>query len=148
MRILLDYRPALVRRTGVGEYVHELARALAASPVPGEDIALFSASWKDRLAPDVVPGLRTIDRRVPVRALNYGWHRLGWPPVERLTGEAFEVVQSLHPLAIPAKRAARLITIHDLDFLDHPERTRAEIRRDYASLAPSHARAADGVVVN
>ena len=27
------------------------------------------------------------------------------------------------------------MTIHDLDFLDHPERTRAEIRRDYPALA-------------
>ena len=32
VRILLDYRPALRQRTGVGEYVHELARALVASP--------------------------------------------------------------------------------------------------------------------
>ena len=31
MRILLDYRPALRQRTGVGEYVHELARALVAT---------------------------------------------------------------------------------------------------------------------
>jgi glycosyltransferase involved in cell wall biosynthesis len=147
VRILLDYRPALVRRTGVGEYVHELARALAAAPEPGDDIALFSASWKDRLPANAVPGLRTIDRRVPVRALNYAWHRLGWPPIERLTGDTFDVVQSLHPIAIPAKRAARIVTVHDLDFLDHPQRTRAEIRRDYPTLAPRHVRLADGVVV-
>ena len=148
MRILLDYRPALVRRTGVGEYVHELARALAESPEPGDAITLFSASWKDRLASGAVPGLRVIDRRVPVRLLNYGWHRLGWPPVERLTGETFDVVQSLHPLLLPARRAARIVTVHDLDFLDHPERTRAEIRRDYPTLVPRHVRLADGVVVN
>ena len=29
MRILVDYRPALRHRTGVGEYAHELVRALA-----------------------------------------------------------------------------------------------------------------------
>ncbi len=28
LRILLDYRPALRQRTGVGEYVHELALSL------------------------------------------------------------------------------------------------------------------------
>ena len=28
VRVLVDYRPALRARTGVGEYVHELARAL------------------------------------------------------------------------------------------------------------------------
>jgi glycosyltransferase involved in cell wall biosynthesis len=62
-----------------------------------------------------------------------------------LSGEV-DVVQSAHPLRIPARRAVQAITIADLDFLDHPERTRAEIRRDYAALAPSHARRADLVV--
>ena len=38
-------------------------------------------------------------------------------------------------------RATQVVTIHDLDFLDHPERTRAEIRRDYAR-ARAGARAA------
>jgi glycosyltransferase involved in cell wall biosynthesis len=38
--------------------------------------------------------------------------------------------------------------VHDLDFLDHPERTRAEIRRDYPQLVPQHARRADLVVTN
>jgi len=47
---------------------------------------------------------------------------------------------------MPARRAAQIVTVHDLDFLDHPERTRAEIRRDYATLAPAHARRARAVV--
>jgi glycosyltransferase involved in cell wall biosynthesis len=54
----------------------------------------------------------------------------------------------MHPLLMPARYAAQLITIHDLDFLDHPERTRAEIRRDYPALARDHARRADHIVVN
>ena len=149
MRILLDYRPALRQRTGVGEYVHELAHALVAtSPGPEEQLLLFSASWKDRLAPNVVPGATTADRRIPGRALNYAWHRLGWPPVERLVPGHLDAVQAFHPLMIPAARAARLITVHDLDFLDHPERTRAEIKRDYAALAPRHAGRADHIVTN
>ena len=32
LRILLDYRPALRERTGVGEYVHEIAAALDRQP--------------------------------------------------------------------------------------------------------------------
>jgi glycosyltransferase involved in cell wall biosynthesis len=145
VRILFDYRPALRRRTGVGEYVHETARALVASAPPGEHLTLFSSSWKDRLAADVVPGAHTVDARVPVRALHLAWHRLGWPPVEWLAG-AHDVVQAAHPLLIPSRRAARLVTIYDLDFLDAPERTRAEIRRDYPSLAADHARRADQVI--
>jgi glycosyltransferase involved in cell wall biosynthesis len=147
VRILLDYRPALRQRTGVGAYIHETARALAASSPPDESVVLFSASWKDRLPPDVVPPLSIVDRRIPVRLLNLMWHRLEWPDVERITGQQFDVVQAAHPLLLPSRSAARLVTIYDLDFLDHPERTRAEIRRDYAALVGSHARRADQVVV-
>jgi glycosyltransferase involved in cell wall biosynthesis len=147
VRILLDYRPALRQRTGVGEYVHELARALVASAPTGESLSLFSASWRDRLSPAAVPGAAVIDRRVPVRVLNLLWHRFEWPTAERLTGQTFDVAQSSHPLLVPTARAAQIATIYDLDFLDHPERTRQEIRRDYPSLAPSHARRADQIVV-
>jgi glycosyltransferase involved in cell wall biosynthesis len=70
-----------------------------------------------------------------------------WPPVEVLTSARFDVVHSSHPLLMPSRDAAQVITIHDLNFLSHPERTRAEIRRDYPSLAPDHARRADAIIV-
>ena len=131
MRILLDYRPALRERTGVGEYVHEIAAAIGRRLGPGAELALFSSSWKDRLGEAVPPG-RRVDVRVPVRVLNALWHRAGAPAVERFAGP-IDLVHAAHPLLIPS-RAARVVTVHDLDFLDHPERTRGEIRRDYATL--------------
>ncbi len=145
LRILLDYRPALRQRSGVGEYVHELAAALGRQLAPSDTLTLFSSSWKDRLDPALLPSLPRVDARVPVRFLNYAWHRLGWPPVESFAGRV-DVAHAMHPLLIPARHAARVITIHDLDFLDHPERTHAEVRRDYPDLAPVHARRADHVV--
>ncbi|MGB2716737.1 MAG: glycosyltransferase family 1 protein [Vicinamibacterales bacterium] len=147
MRIVLDYRPALRERTGVGEYVHGMASALRAQLDPDDSLALFSSSLRDRLNPAVVPGASIVDARVPVRVLNYAWHRLGWPPIEVFAGPT-DVVHAAHPLLIPSRSAVGAITVHDLDFLDHPERTRAEIRRDYPTLVPSHARRADLVVVN
>jgi glycosyltransferase involved in cell wall biosynthesis len=147
VRILLDYRSALRQRTGVGEYAHELARALVdTASGHNEELTLFSASWKDRLAADVVPGTTAIDRRVPNRALNLAWHRWEWPPVELVAGAEFDVVQTFHPLLIPTRGAAQVVAIHDLDFLDHPERTAREIRRDYPALAGDHARRAHHVV--
>ena len=75
MRILFDYRPALRRRTGVGEYVHETAKALVASAPADERLTLFSSSWRDRLAPESLPGTEVVDRRLPVRLLHLLWHR-------------------------------------------------------------------------
>jgi glycosyltransferase involved in cell wall biosynthesis len=144
LRILLDYRPALRERTGVGEYVHEIAAAVGRRLRDPDELVLFSSSWKDRLGADVPPG-RRVDVRVPVRVLNTLWHRVDAPAVERFAGP-LDVAHAFHPLLIPARHAARIVTIHDLDFLDHPERTRGEIRRDYPSLAADHAQRADAVV--
>ena len=153
MRVLIDYRPALRERSGAGEYTHQLVRALLASDQAagaGGDLFLtvFSSSWKDRLAKTPhLHGAATIDRRVPVRLLNFAWHRLEWPPIETLTGLDFDVTHSSHPLLLPSRNAAQVVTIHDLNFLAHPERTRAEIRRDYPDLVRDHARRADRILV-
>ncbi|PYR62774.1 MAG: hypothetical protein DMF91_05620 [Acidobacteria bacterium] len=154
MRVLIDYRPALRQRSGVGEYTHQLVKALleafpAGSPERRLDLTLFSSSWKDRvtLADGELAGASIVDRRVPVSLLNLAWHRLAWPPAEALTGRSFDVTHSLHPLRLPSRAAAHVVTIHDLDFLAHPERTRAEIRRDYPALARDHAHRADGIIV-
>jgi glycosyltransferase involved in cell wall biosynthesis len=145
MRILADYRPALRERTGVGEYVHRLMTTYAAAHP--DEVTFFSSSWKDRLEVGVLGGLRAqvIDRRIPVRLLNLAWHRAGWPPVETVAGR-FDVVHSFHPLLIPARRAAQVVTIHDLFFLDYPGSTAAEIRRDYPALTRRHAQRADAIV--
>ena len=148
VRVLIDYRPALHARTGVGEWIHRLVEALA-DESPGStplELTLFSSSWKDRLG-ETPDGAAVVDRRIPVSLLNYCWHRLEWPPVESVAGGSFDIVHSPHPLLIPSRAAAQVVTVHDLDFLDHPERTSAEVRRDYPALAGTHARRAAQVVV-
>ena len=147
MHILVDYRPALRARTGAGAYMHGLVRAYTARH--DDQITVFSSSWKDRVAADTTSTLhaRVIDRRVPVRWLNYLWHRRAWPPVEWLAGPA-DVVHAAHPLLIPARHAAQVVTVHDLYFLARPGDTRAEIRRDYPPLARDHAARADAVVTS
>ena len=150
MRVLIDYRPALRERTGVGEYMHNLAHTLATQATcAGDEIAVFTSSWRDRPAEHLSSALGAVvmDRRVPVRVLNYLWHRMEWPSIETLGGHA-DVVHAAHPLLIPSRRAAQVVTIHDLFFLTHRNATQAEIRRDYAELAPAHARRADAIVVN
>ncbi|MEE2638191.1 MAG: glycosyltransferase family 1 protein [Acidobacteriota bacterium] len=149
MRVLIDYRSALRNPSGVGLWVSKLVEALAEASGPGTpDVTVFSSSWKDRLSPRLLPtGVTTIDRRVPVRVLNWLWHRYEWPTVEALTQQEFDVVHSPTPLLIPSRRAAKVVTIHDLDFLTHPAHTTREIRRDYPSLARAHAHRAHAVVV-
>lgn len=147
MRVLVDYRPALRARTGAGAYVHQLVQAYTARST--DEVVVFSSSWKDRVAPGVAADLkvRVVDRRVPVGLLNYLWHRHQWPPVETLAGPA-DVVHAGHPLLIPSRLAAQVVTVHDLYFLSHPDDTGAEVRRDYPGLVREHAQRADAVVTS
>jgi glycosyltransferase involved in cell wall biosynthesis len=142
----LDLRPSLSQPTGVGTYVLGLAQRLPAL-APDDRFHFFSASLKERYpARDWPANVRLVDRRVPVRALNLAWNRLGWPPLDRFVGAHLDLVHSPHPLLVPARRARRIVTIHDLFFFKHPEMSDAEIRRDYVDLVRDHARRADGVL--
>lgn len=147
MRILVDYRPALRARTGVGEYIRRLVQAYTATH--RDQLTLFTSSWKDRPSPTLGTELRAtvVDRHVPVSILNYLWHRLEWPPAELLAGR-IDIAHAAHPLLIPSRHAAQIVTIHDLFFLDHPDHVRDEIRRDYPQLAPEHARRADAIITS
>jgi glycosyltransferase involved in cell wall biosynthesis len=123
-------------------------RPRAAGPGRQDEIVLFSSSLKHQIDPADVAGLRVANRRVPVRVLNRLWHRLEWPPVEMLVRGPFDVAHSPHPLMLPTRTAAQVVTIHDLDVLAHPERAEREIRRDFPRLVRQHAQRADHIVVN
>jgi glycosyltransferase involved in cell wall biosynthesis len=151
VNLLFDYRPALRARSGVGEYQHQLLSALIRSAGPDDRLHLFTSSWKDRLvlSSDLESGvIRAHDLRVPVRVLNLLWHRCEWPPIEMLAQGRFDVVHAAHPLLIPTRYAAQIATVHDLDVLDHPEWSTAEIRRDYPRLLARHLHRAHGIVTS
>jgi glycosyltransferase involved in cell wall biosynthesis len=146
MRVGLDLRPSLARPTGVGSYVLALAQRLPAL-APDDRFFYFSASLRDRYPQKSWPkNVTLVDRRLPVKALNLAWNRLEWPPLDRLVGSPLDLVHSPHPLLLPSKRAKKIVTLHDLFFLKHPELTDAEIRRDYPDLVRDHVRRADGVI--
>ncbi|MBK5254563.1 MAG: glycosyltransferase family 4 protein [Vicinamibacteria bacterium] len=146
MKVALDVRPALSRPTGVGVYIGALAAAIPRLDLESS-FTLFTSSLSERWTKPVSdPNVEIVDRSIPVRMLNLAWNRLSWPPIEMLCGRAFDLVHSPHALLTPARRARRIISIHDLFFFKHPEMTGAEIRRDYAPLVQSHAAKADGII--
>ena len=146
MEFGLDVRPSLSRPTGVGTYVLGLAERLPAL-APEDRFTYFSASLRERYpARDWGPNVRLVDRRIPVRGLNAAWNRLGWPPIDRLVDRSLDLVHSPTPLLIPCKRGRRIVTLHDLFFLKHPELVEGETRRDFVTLVRDHVRRADGVI--
>ena len=147
MRIGFDLRPFLKEETGVGVYVRNLLFALARIDVEDE-FFLFSSSWKDRFSPDRLPPFarkRFLDRRIPVRVLDCLWSRVQRPTLEALFGTKLDLTHSPTPLFLPS-RGKRIVTVHDLFFLDRPEMADRQARTDFARKAGRHIRGADGIV--
>ena len=146
MHIVLDFRPALRQSTGVGTYVHNLTAALSES-FPEDSYTVFSASWRDRLNGALPPeGVAVADWKLPVRALDWAWHRWRWPSVEHFVG-AVDIAHSPSPMLLPARQARTIVTVHDCYFMRHPEDVFGPVRRDYVPLARRAAAAADAVAV-
>lgn len=146
MHVCIDYRPALHEATGVGTYVRGLLSGLTRR-FPAHRYTALSASLRHRLrlpfewADEIEP----VDIRLPVRLLDWMWHRTGWPPVELWTGP-IDIAHSPSPMLLPARRGRRLVTIHDCYFLRHPEDVAGTIRRDYVPLTRRAAQEADGIL--
>jgi len=146
MEFGLDVRPSLSRPTGVGTYVLGLAERLPGL-APEDRFTYFSASFKERYPERPWPSnVRLVDRRIPVRGLNAAWNRFGWPPLDRLVDRSLDLVHSPTPLLIPCKRGRRIVTLHDLFFLKHPDMVEGETRRDFVTLVRDHVKRADGVI--
>lgn len=127
MRVVLDATPLLGRRTGVGRYVHHLARALPLV-APGTELTLLTLTARGfRTALDV-PGRRRPLLPVPARALRAAWSRVPAPPVELLAGPC-DVVHGTNFVVPPAWRAGAVVTVHDVAFARHSDTV------DAASLA-------------
>jgi glycosyltransferase involved in cell wall biosynthesis len=139
VRVGLDATPLLGPRTGVGRYVAGLAGALAtlAGPEP-EELALVPFTWRGTgdlpAAAPSGPRVRVGRRRVPARLLQAAWSRLPWPPVEWLSGPV-DVFHATNFTAPPTRRAATVVTIHDLTYLRYPEMVTDASAR-YRDLVP------------
>ncbi len=120
LEVAIDATPLLDRPTGVGVVTRALLEHLAAAP--DVDPVAFSVSWSGRgRLPEVVPpGVATTSRPMAARPLRAAWRRAELPPIEWWTGPV-DVVHGPNFVVPPARGAARLVTIHDLTAVHHPE---------------------------
>jgi glycosyltransferase involved in cell wall biosynthesis len=119
--VAIDATPLLGRRTGVGESVAGFVNAIATDT--SLDIIGFalSATAGGSLATVLPAGIRR-GRRVPIpaAALLRAWAHLDHPAIELWSGPV-HVVHGTNFVVPPARKAARLVTVHDLTPLRFPE---------------------------
>jgi len=119
-----------------------------------DDVEMVPVAGRHRRPPAAVPPMPVHALPLARPWLYEAWTRIGWPNIESATG-AVDVAHATAQIPAPA-RAPRVVTLHDVAFLDRPERltrhgarllTRA-VRRAVdcdAVVCPSHV-VADQVV--
>ncbi|APU23424.1 glycosyltransferase family 4 protein [Actinoalloteichus sp. GBA129-24] len=120
LRLLLDGTPLLGHRTGIGRYTAALAEELASvETVSVKAVAFTLRGWK-ALRAALPHGVGARGLPVPARLLRACWLRAPLPPVELFAGMS-TVVHGTNFVLPPSLRAAGVVTVHDLAFLDSPE---------------------------
>jgi glycosyltransferase involved in cell wall biosynthesis len=120
LRVLFDGTPLIGERTGVGRYTFSLTEELASMPeVRSRGVAFTVRGWR-KLRRMLPHGVTAAGMPVPARLLRAAWRRSRIPPVELFAGFA-DVVHGTNFVLPGTLRAAGVVTIHDLAFLDRPE---------------------------
>ncbi len=119
LAVALDATPLLGMRSGVGMFCQGALGALAGRDDLGVDA--FAVTWRRRrrLSSLVPAGIRVVERPMPARPLHRLWARSGFPPVEWFTGPV-DVVHGTNFVVPPTRRAARVVTVHDLTAVRFP----------------------------
>lgn len=147
MRLGYDLRPFLREETGVGTYLKNLLFHLARADTANEYF-LLSSSWKDRFPAEKIPPfarMKRHDLRIPVTLLNSLWQKRRWPPLDLFFRAKLDLTHSAAPLLLPT-RGKKVITVHDLFFMDFPELAGEEAGRTFFRLAAASFRDADGIL--
>lgn len=120
MRIALDTTALYDARTGVGRFTAAVLERLATRPEV--EVTAYAVTWRGRddLRTLVPAGVDVGRGPMAARPLRELWRRVDWPPIEWWTGPA-DVVHGPNFVVPPTRRAARVVTVHDLTPVRFPE---------------------------
>jgi len=123
MRVCVDIQAAVAQSAGVGRYVHEMVRHLAATLPPETELVLFYFDFLRRArSASVSKAVVKPWRLAPGSLIQQLWKRGMGPPFDQLAGEA-DVYHFPNFILPPLHRGRSVVTIHDLSFIRLPDTT-------------------------
>lgn len=148
MRILVEASAAYNQGAGIGRYSRNILQRLI--PLGSTDTFTLLRAPEDRLVSrfdeSAWPNARLKTLPFNRRNADRLWHRLQMPLDARLFSGRADVVYSPDFTAPPALGVPRIITVHDLAFLTHPEHTTNALRSYLETVVPRQIKQAELVV--
>jgi glycosyltransferase involved in cell wall biosynthesis len=120
LSVAIDGQPLLGSRTGIGRFCEGLIAALVEA---GEvDVSVFAVTWRTRdlLGRELPAGARLVGRPLPARPVRAVW-RAGLDVAIDAAIDRPDVVHGTNSIVPPTRRAARVVSVHDLSPLHFPE---------------------------
>lgn len=122
MRIAFDYTAGIRQEAGIGNYVRCLLAAMLARDTENEYTLITSGRPSQERPFPQAPNVRGRSVLLPDRYLNILWYRWRVPFLADLLVSRTDLYHSLDFVLPPLhKKIRKIVTIHDLAFLDHPE---------------------------
>jgi glycosyltransferase involved in cell wall biosynthesis len=144
MRIAIDYTAAIRQGAGIGVYVRNLVNAMLA--LDQENRYTFITSGRataERPFPHA-ENARSRNIGIPDRVLNILWYRWRIPlPVTLFTGPTDIYHGPDFVLPPLSKKVRKVVTIHDLAFIEHPEYAVPELAAYLNKVVPESLAQAD-----
>ncbi len=146
--IAIDYTPAIRQQAGIGRIIRGQIQALIACN-PGYDLRLFAGgrvSEEERAqAPLPLTGMPLSERNM-VRL----WHRLNlpFPRVNWFTGGPLDILHATDFVLPPSDARHKLLTVHDLAFLFHPDAAMPSLHRYLNVVVPRSVKRADHILAD
>ncbi|HEY3992576.1 MAG TPA: glycosyltransferase family 1 protein [Ktedonobacteraceae bacterium] len=146
MRIALDYTAGIRQEAGIGNYVRSLLDAMLTVDKENEYTLITSGRpTSERPFPDA-PNVRGRTVFIPDRYLNVLWYRWRAPlPATLFTGKIDMYHGPDFVLPPLGAKIRKVVTIHDLAFLEHPEYAVPSLAEYLKKVVPESVAAADVV---
>jgi glycosyltransferase involved in cell wall biosynthesis len=143
MRVGIDATAVPLQRTGAGNYIVNLIRALGQVDGSNEYVVFGKAAHEEELSSNG-SNIKFVRREFPGRGARLTWEQVGLP--RQVRAHRLDVLHSPH-YTMPLRRAARsVVTFCDMTFVLHPDVHQMVKRVFFPAMMRLSARRADRLI--
>lgn len=150
MKVLVEASAAFNQGAGIGRYARNIIRRLIEPDSDDRWTLVHAPDDKekvDRFSVSENSGIKTVTLPFSRRNADRIWFRLRAPLDVRVFAGGADVLYSPDFTGPPMIGVPRMITVHDLAFLTHPEQTTEALRRFLETVVPRQIEGADKIAV-